>query len=66
MGWGGLPQDIIKAELAAKKLTAIKTPLIKERDIEIYMLRDANKPMGPVMKELWDGEGFLRILLRPN
>lgn len=54
LGWGGLPQDIIKGELASKKLIPIKTPLIKEREIEIYMLRDANKPMGPVLKELWE------------
>ncbi len=54
LGWGGLPQDIIKAEIAAKKLIPIKTPMIKDRDIEIYMLRDTNKPMGPVLKELWE------------
>lgn len=54
LGWGGLPVDIIKAELAAKKLLAIKTPLIKDREIEIYMVRDASKPMGPVLLELWE------------
>lgn len=54
LGWGGLPVDIIKAELAAKKLIAIKTPLIKDREIEIYMVRDASKPMGPVLLELWE------------
>lgn len=53
LGWGGLPYDLIKTELNSKKLTAIKTPLIKDRDIEIYMVRDASKPMGPVLKELW-------------
>lgn len=53
LGWGGLPYDLVKGELSAKKLTAIKTPLIKDRDIEIYMVRDAAKPMGPVLKELW-------------
>lgn len=54
LGWGGLPYDLVKAEIAAKKLTVIKTPLVKERDIEIFMVRDASKPMGPVMKELWE------------
>lgn len=54
MGWGGLPYDIVKADIASKKLTVIKTPLVKEREIEIYMVRDASKPMGPVMKELWE------------
>ncbi|MBC7714444.1 MAG: LysR family transcriptional regulator [Rhizobacter sp.] len=54
LGWGGLPQDLVKAELTSKKLVQIKTPLIKDRDIEIYMVRDASKPMGPVLKELWE------------
>lgn len=54
LGWGGLPFDLIKAELTSKKLTPIKTALIKDRDIEIYMVRDASKPMGPVLKELWE------------
>ena len=54
LGWGGLPHDIIKNELSSKKLIPIKTPLIKDREIEIYMLRDTNKPLGPVMKELWE------------
>ena len=53
LGWGGLPHDLIKAEISAKKLVAVKTPLVKDRDIEIYIVRDVNKPMGPVMKELW-------------
>lgn len=54
LGWGGLPQGIIKAEIASKKLVPIKTPLIKDREIEIYMVRNASKPMGPVLKELWE------------
>jgi DNA-binding transcriptional LysR family regulator len=54
LGWGGLPYDLVKAEIVAKKLTVIKTALIKDREIEIFMVRDASKPMGPVMKELWE------------
>jgi len=54
LGWGGLPQDLIKAELSAKKLIPIKTLLVKDRDIEIYMVRDASRLMGPVLKELWE------------
>jgi DNA-binding transcriptional LysR family regulator len=53
LGWGGLPHDLIKAEVSSKKLIPIKTALVKDRDIEIYIVRDVNKPMGPVMKELW-------------
>lgn len=54
LGWGGLPYALVKEELASKKLTRIETPLIKDRDIEIFIVRDASKPMGPVMKELWE------------
>lgn len=53
LGWGGLPYDLIKSEINAKKLVPIKTTLIKDRDIDIYLVRDTTKPMGPVMKELW-------------
>lgn len=54
LGWGGLPYDLVKDELASNKLTRIETPLIKDREIEIFIVRDASKPMGPVMKELWE------------
>lgn len=54
LGWGGLPYDLVKEELENKKLTRIETPLIKDREIEIFIVRDASKPMGPVMKELWE------------
>lgn len=61
MGWGGLPFDLIKEELISKKLTRIETPLIKDRDIEIFIVRDASIPMGPVMKELWERAEVGRI-----
>lgn len=54
LGWGGLPYGLVKDELASKKLTRIETALIKDREIEIFIVRDASKPMGPVMKELWE------------
>lgn len=54
LGWGGLPYDLIKADIQSKKLAPIKTPLIKDREIEIFMVRDSSKPMGPVMKKLWE------------
>ncbi|NOT77641.1 MAG: LysR family transcriptional regulator [Bacteriovoracaceae bacterium] len=54
LGWGGLPYDLIKSELAAKKLTVINTNKIKERNLEIYMVKLNTKNMGPVMTELWE------------
>jgi DNA-binding transcriptional LysR family regulator len=53
LGWGGLPQEMIKQELAKKILVPIRTTLIKERSMEIYLVRDKKKAMGPVAKELW-------------
>lgn len=53
LGWGGLPYDMIKTELQNKKLTIVKTPSVKEREMDIFIIRNPQKPMGPVMKELW-------------
>ncbi len=53
LGWGGLPLEMIKNELAKKILVPIKTSLIKERSMEIFLVRDKKKAMGPVAKELW-------------
>ncbi|MBP9682243.1 MAG: LysR family transcriptional regulator [Bacteriovorax sp.] len=54
LGWGGLPHEMIKSELARKILTPIKTPLIKESSMEIFLVRDKTKVMGPVARELWE------------
>lgn len=54
LGWGGLPFDLVKADLEKKKLSIVSTPTIKEREIEIYMVKMTNKSMGPVLKELWN------------
>lgn len=53
LGWGGLPVEMVKTELAKKILVPIKTTLIKERSMNIYLVRDHKKPMGPVARELW-------------
>lgn len=53
MGWGGLPYDLVKSEIASKKLKTINTHSIKDRELDIYILRNPQRPMGPVMKELW-------------
>lgn len=53
LGWGGLPYDLVKDEISSKKLTVVKTALVKEREIDIFIIRNPQKPMGPVMKELW-------------
>jgi DNA-binding transcriptional LysR family regulator len=53
LGWGGLPYEMIKSEIASKLLVPIKTRLMKEREIKIFLVRDPSKVMGPVASELW-------------
>lgn len=53
LGWGSLPYEMVKSELAKKLLIPIKTPLIRERKMEIYLVHNPKKSMGPVARELW-------------
>ncbi len=54
LGWGGLPYDLVKSEITSKKLSVIKTPKVKERHLEIFMVKPTSKIMGTVMTELWE------------
>lgn len=54
LGWGGLPYEMVKNELAKNILIPIKTTLIKEHEMEIFLVRDPKKNMGPVALELWE------------
>ncbi len=54
LGWGGLPFEMIKDELAKNILIPIKTSLIKEREMKIYLVHNPKIAMGPVAKELWE------------
>lgn len=58
LGWGGLPYDLVKEEVVSGKLIRIETALIRDREIEIFIVRDTSRPMGPVMKELWERVGI--------
>lgn len=54
LGWGGLPIDLVKNEVQKGKLEILSTETTKERDLDIFMVKLKNKPMGPVLKELWN------------
>ena len=54
LGWGGLPYEMVKSELAKNILVPIKTTLIKEHEMEIFLVRDPKRNMGPVALELWE------------
>ena len=53
LGWGGLPSEMVKSELTRGLLVPIKTTLIKEQAMEIFLVHDPKKAMGPVARELW-------------
>jgi len=61
LGWGGLPLDLVKSEIASKKLSIIKTATVKERHLEIFMVKPSSKIMGSVMSELWESWEPLEI-----
>lgn len=54
MGWGGLPVALIEQEMKDKKLTAIRTKMVNDREIDIYLVKLKNAQLGPVAKELWN------------
>jgi DNA-binding transcriptional LysR family regulator len=54
LGWGSLPYEMVKSELAKKKLVVVKTASIKESKLDIYLVHDPKKSMGPVARELWE------------
>lgn len=54
LGWGALPHEMVKSELAKNILVPIKTVLIKEREMEIFLVHNPKKSMGPVARELWE------------
>ncbi len=53
LGYGSLPMELIKKDQLEKKLKKIKTRSVFERDVKIYVHRNANQNLGPVGKELW-------------
>jgi DNA-binding transcriptional LysR family regulator len=63
MGWGGLPYEMAKDELTKKTLVAIKTKSIKETKMNIFLVRNPQKAMGPVAKELWEDARKKRLVL---
>ena len=53
LGWGGLPDEMVKSEIAKKILIPIKTASIKEQELKIFLVHHAKNVMGPVARELW-------------
>jgi len=55
MGWGSLPEHLIKDELAQGLLAPIKVEGdIKAPNIELRVVRLEGEPVGPVAQRLWE------------
>lgn len=55
MGWGGLPEHIIAAELASGSLVALKVPEFDTATMELFAIRRRDRPHGLVAQALWEG-----------
>ena len=61
MGWGSLPEYLIKEELTNGSLVEIKNSSIKPLDISIHALRLKNRIHGPVSNLLWQNLSKFKI-----
>lgn len=53
LGWGGLPYEMVQDELKKNILIPLKTRSIRKKEMEIFLIRDPSKSLGPVASELW-------------
>ncbi|MFT3926525.1 MAG: LysR family transcriptional regulator [Myxococcales bacterium] len=54
MGWGGLPEHVVKNELLDGRLVALKIPSFNIQHIELSILRSRDRGIGPVARALWE------------
>jgi DNA-binding transcriptional LysR family regulator len=55
MGWGGLPEHLVKEELAQGLLAPLKVEGATDlADIEFRVVRKEGEPVGPVAQRLWE------------
>lgn len=53
LGWGGLPEHMMKSELESGKLVAIGVEGFPPRHTEIFAIRRRDQPMGRVLSDIW-------------
>lgn len=53
MGWGGLPEHVVRQALAEGTLRALDVSEFEVRVIELSTLRRRDRPSGPVARALW-------------
>lgn len=54
MGWGGMPEHVVKEELARGDLVAIDVEGFHTQTSEVFAVRKRGKIMGPVQAALWE------------
>ncbi|NQZ59965.1 MAG: hypothetical protein HRT88_21135, partial [Lentisphaeraceae bacterium] len=55
LGWGTLPEYLVKSELDAGRLVKFKSHQIKDLVKRICAFRKKNAVHGPVARKLWEG-----------
>jgi DNA-binding transcriptional LysR family regulator len=55
MGWGGLPEHVIAAELASGALVTLDVPEFEADRMELFVIRRRDRPHGVVAQALWHG-----------
>jgi len=53
LGWGGLPEHIVAAAIAAGRLAALDVREFEVDALELFTIRRRDEPMGPVTQALW-------------
>lgn len=54
LGWGGVPEHLMQAELDAGELIPLNVDGFPPRHTEIFAVRRRDKAMGKVMSEIWE------------
>jgi len=54
LGWGNMPDYLIRDELASGRLKQIQTKVLAANAANLYLVRKRHKAHGPVASELWD------------
>jgi len=53
LGWGGLPEHVVAAPIAAGRLSALDVREFEVRALPLFTIRRGDEPMGPVTQALW-------------
>jgi DNA-binding transcriptional LysR family regulator len=54
MGWGGLPEHVVSADLASRVLVRLEVPEFEVRAMELFAMRRRDRPHGVVAQALWE------------